>query len=284
MKELPQYDFNKKEKPILEFEILRLEDLIKSKFHLISKPHQLNFHQLIFISEGSGEHTVDFKKIKFQKDSFIPVAKDQVQQFDINFDVKGFVVVFTSEFLISEKINYRYLHDFSLFNSQLSPFVLKCTSETKQLLKMLIRTYSDEIEFEQEELLRNYLKIILIQLELNKRSSTQKKNESSLSLIMQFKEALDSNISYKVKVADICKILDVNPKKLNTALKIASKKTAKEYLDERVVLEIKRQLSFSQLSIKEIAYKIGFEDASNLTKYFKKHTSFSPKTFRQYHT
>ena len=62
MKELPQYDFNKKEKPILEFEILRLEDLIKSKFQLISKPHQLNFHQLIFISEGSGEHTVDFKK------------------------------------------------------------------------------------------------------------------------------------------------------------------------------------------------------------------------------
>jgi AraC-like DNA-binding protein len=282
VKELPKYDFNKKEKPILEFEILRLEDLIKNKFHLISKPHQLNFHQLIFISEGSGEHTVDFKKIKFQKDSFIPVAKDQVQQFNIDFNIKGFIVVFTSDFLVREKINYRYLHDFSLFNSQLSPFVLKCDTETRQLLEMLVRIYSDEIEFEKEELLRNYLKIILIQLEQNKRSFSQKKNVSGLSLIMQFKEVLDSNISYKVKVADICKDLDVNPKKLNAALKIASKKTAKEYLDDRVVLEIKRQLSYSQLSIKEIAYKIGFEDASNLTKYFKKHTSFSPKTFRQF--
>ncbi|WP_430937344.1 helix-turn-helix domain-containing protein [Saccharicrinis sp. 156] len=283
MKQIPKYDFNKKEEPLLEFEILRLEELIKRKHQIASKPHRLDFYQLIFIIEGTGIHTVDFQRVQFNTGSFIPIAKDQVQQFHIDFDIKGYVILFTSDFLVREKINYRYLYDFILFNSQLSPVVLQCDTDTKLLIEMLAKAFFIEKEFEQEELLRNYLKIILIRLERTKRSFSQIPSGSSLTLSMQFKEALDNNISYKTKVADVCEILGVNSKKLNAALQLLSNKTAKEYLDERVVLEIKRLLSYSELSIKEIAYKIGFEDATNLTKYFKKHTSFFPQKFREIH-
>lgn len=283
MKEIPKYNFNKKEEPLLEFEILRLEELIKMHHQIASKPHRLDFFQLIYIAEGTGMHTVDFQRIKFQTGSFIPVAKDQVQQFHIDFEVKGYLILFTSDFLVREQINYRYLYDFIVFNSQLLPIGLQCDSETRLLIEMLAKAYFYEKEIEQEELLRNYLKIILIRLEHNKRSFYRTQNDSVLNLTMRFKKALDSNICYKTKVADICEILGVNSKKLNIALKLASDKTAKEYLDERVVLEIKRLLSYSEFSIKEIAYKIGFEDATNMTKYFKKHTSYLPQEFREIH-
>ncbi|MGQ1788484.1 helix-turn-helix domain-containing protein [Saccharicrinis sp. GN24d3] len=283
MKQIPKYDFNKKEEPLLEFEILRLEELIKRKHQIAGKPHRLDFYQLIFITEGTGIHTVDFQRVQFNTGSFIPIAKDQVQQFHIDFDIKGYVILFTSDFLVREKINYRYLYDFILFNSQLSPVVLQCDTDTKLLIEMLAKAFFIEKEFEQEELLRNYLKIILIRLERTKRSFSQIPSGSSLTLSMQFKEALDNTISYKTKVADVCEILGVNSKKLNAALQLLSNKTAKEYLDERVVLEIKRLLSYSELSIKEIAYKIGFEDATNLTKYFKKHAGFLPQKFREIH-
>ncbi len=283
MNQIPKYNFNKKDEPLLEFEILRLEELIKSKHQMAGKPHRLNFYQLIFITEGAGIHAVDFQRVQFQAGSLIPTAKDQVQQFYIDFEVKGYVILFTSDFLVREKINYRYLYDFVLFNSQISPIVLQCDTETSLFIEMLSNAYFNEKEFEQEELLRNYLKIILIRLERNKRSFSPITGGSALTLSMQFKEALDSKISYKTKVADICEILGVNSKKLNAALQLVSNKTAKEYLDERVVLEIKRLLSYSELSVKEIAYKMGFEDATNLTKYFKKHTGFLPQKFREIH-
>jgi len=108
-------------------------------------------------------------------------------------------------------------------------------------------------------------------------------NDRVLNITMRFKEALDNNTSYKTKVSDICEKLSINSKRLNAALKLSSNKTAKEYLDERVILEIKRLLSYSELSIKEIACNIGFEDATNLTKYFKKHTDILPQKFREIH-
>ena len=81
---------------------------------------------------------------------------------------------------------------------------------------MLEKAYFYESEFEQEELLRNYLKIILIRLEQKKRSFTQKQNDSVLALTMRFKEVLDRMVSYKIKVADVCDVLGVNAKRLNS--------------------------------------------------------------------
>lgn len=283
MSQIPKYNFKKKEEPLLEFEILSLEELLERKSGMAGKPHRLDFYQLIFFTEGTGVHIVDFQSVPFRAGSFIPVAKGQVQQYYIDPDIRGYVIVFTSDFLVREKINYRYLYDFILFNSQLLPIGLQCDTETKLLFEMLAKAYFDGKDFEKEELLRNYLKIILIRLEQNKRSLSRTQNDSVLNLTMRFKEALDNNISYKTKVSDICEILGINSKKLNGALKLTSSKSAKEYLDERVVLEIKRLLSYSELSIKEIAYGVGFGDATNLTKYFKKHTSLLPQKFRETH-
>ena len=283
MNQIPKYDFKKKNERPLEFEILDLKKLIKSNHHLAGKPHRLDFYQLIFISKGTGIHTVDFKHANFKRHFLIPVAKDQVQQFHIDFKIEGYLILFTSEFLIREKINYRYLYDFIIFNSQLSPVGLQCDTETTHLIEMLAKAYFNEEEFEQEKILRNFLKIILIKLEQTKRNLSRTHNDSDLNLTMRFNRVLDKNISYKTKVSDICEILGINSKKLNAALKLTSNKTAKAYLDERVILEIKRLLSYSQFSIKEIAYNIGFEEPTNLTKFFKKHTNFLPQDFRDMH-
>ena len=284
MEKIPRYGFRKQENPLLEFEIITLEDLLRTKSHLAGKPHRLDFYQIVYITEGEGVHVVDFQRVKFSKGSLIPVAKDQVQKFDTNQGIKGYVLVFTSDFLIREKINYRYLYDFTMFNSQMSPLVLTEDGELSELFTMLSKAYFNNDEFEQEELLRNYLKLILIKLERKKRANSEIECNASLSLYMKFKELLDKNVSYKTKVSDICEQLGVNSKKLNTALKLCSQKTAKELLDERVILEIKRLLSYSDSSIKEIAYKIGFEDATNMTKYFKKHCGVLPIKFREIHS
>jgi AraC family transcriptional regulator, transcriptional activator of pobA len=59
------------------------------------------------------------------------------------------------------------------------------------------------------------------------------------------------------------------------------KKTPKEIISERLVLEIKRLLSSTSKPIKEIAYQLGFDEPTNLVKYFKKYTGVTPSEFRK---
>ena len=57
-------------------------------------------------------------------------------------------------------------------------------------------------------------------------------------------------------------------------------KNAKDFVDERVILEIKRLLIHTHLSVKEIAEATGFDEPTNLIKFFKRYTGQTPLSFR----
>ena len=57
--------------------------------------------------------------------------------------------------------------------------------------------------------------------------------------------------------------------------------TAKQFIDAFVILEAKRLLINSEIKSTELAYSLGFEEPTNFVKYFKKHTGFTPNTFKK---
>ena len=73
----------------------------------------------------------------------------------------------------------------------------------------------------------------------------------------------------------------VSYKFLNDVVKHLTGKTAKTFIDEFVILEIKRYLVSTSLSIKEIAFKTGFEEPANMAKFFKKNSQLTPLKYRQ---
>ena len=58
-------------------------------------------------------------------------------------------------------------------------------------------------------------------------------------------------------------------------------KSAKDYIQDKLVIEAKRLLLFSEMSSKELAYEIGFEEPSHFNTFFKKHSGHSPIAFRK---
>jgi AraC-like DNA-binding protein len=70
---------------------------------------------------------------------------------------------------------------------------------------------------------------------------------------------------------------------LNTICREFTSLSAKQFIDQWLVLEIKRQLASSGLSIKEIAHQAGFSEPTNLVKFFKQRTGQTPASFRQAH-
>jgi AraC-like DNA-binding protein len=281
-KNIPKYEFNSQHKLYRGFEIIPLSRIFEKTDVKSLKPHRLNFYQIIYITKGTGIHTVDFNTIEYTANTIIPVSKDQVQQYDSSTtEAEGFAILFTPDFLITDESGYNYIYDFVIFNHIIGQIAIDADNQIKEHFNSLKGEELNSGKFNNTEFIRNTLKNFLILIERKKRSCTDIVCDQSLTLYQKFIKELNDNISYKLRIGEVCDKLNVTPKQLNAAVKLYTGTTAKNYIEDRLILEMKRLLSYSSYTVKEIAYNIGFEDPTNFTKYFKKRTDQLPNIYRQ---
>ena len=83
------------------------------------------------------------------------------------------------------------------------------------------------------------------------------------------------------KVQFYAQQLQISTKQLNRITQEIIKKPVKQYIKERLIMEIKRLLMNTDWPIKVVAYQTGFEEPTNFVKYFKKETNQTPSAFRK---
>jgi cysteinyl-tRNA synthetase len=101
-----------------------------------------------------------------------------------------------------------------------------------------------------------------------------------LEYFNHFRLAVEQNFSKTRDAKVYASELSISYKHLNEVCKQVVKVTAKSFINNYVILEAKRMLVSTSLSVKEIAFAIGFSEPTNFLKYFKKHTSLTPVEFR----
>lgn len=265
----------------LEIEIVSLERILEHNTQEGFLPHRIDFYELLVFTEGNGTHSVDFEQLNYQANTIIPVAPGQVQQYLPNSSAKGFAVVFKTDFLVHEESDYHFLFDYTLFNHSLSPITHTYTPEMAHIVQQMQQEQDRPHLFESSLYQRNLLKNLLILVERNKRQHTQINCNDSLRLYLAFRKIIESNLHYKLRVSDIAEELHSTSKKINIAVKTQTHQTAKQYINNRIILEIKRLLSYSPLNIKEIAFQLGFDDPTNFTKFFKTRVGTHPTHYRE---
>lgn len=95
---------------------------------------------------------------------------------------------------------------------------------------------------------------------------------------------LTKNYSNKITLNEVSKYIGINRTTINEIFKYKYKKTIKSYLLEIRIQKASYYLSHSSLSISEIAYSVGYEDAFQFSKIFKKYNGVSPKEYRKLNT
>jgi YesN/AraC family two-component response regulator len=98
--------------------------------------------------------------------------------------------------------------------------------------------------------------------------------------IIRFKQLIEDNFVSEKNVSAYAELLDINPSCLNELTKRITGITAGELIRNRVIDETKKLLYSSNLSGKEIAYDLGFDDPAYFSRFFKKYTSLTLKEFR----
>lgn len=287
--EILDIHFVKDRLPDLEFEILKYEELISRdrEFEIpLDKPHRVDFYHIIFIANGKGSHFIDLKSHPYRKHSLLFISKGQIQTFDLSSKATGWILLFTDSFLSKNLIQADALAIQMLYNYYLYSPTLGLDQETgvyfERIISEIESEYQSDESFGQEDLLRLLLKTLLLKAErLRAPLIPRSASASSFIQFSDFRSLLESRLSETRNAQDYAKMMEMSYKNLNTICKKVSGLTAKAVIDQQLVLEIKRQLTLSQLSIKELSYDLGFDEPTNFVKFFKKHSSMTPRDFRE---
>ncbi|MBO7523608.1 MAG: AraC family transcriptional regulator, partial [Bacteroidales bacterium] len=99
--------------------------------------------------------------------------------------------------------------------------------------------------------------------------------------LYDFIKLLSAHCKTERSVGFYAKKLCITPKYLSSRLRMVSGMSAKEWIDNYLILEIKNLLKYSNMDVKEIAFALHFPNQSFFTQYFKRHTGMLPTEYRK---
>lgn len=281
---IEQYHLHKAHPEKLQFEIYDLNSYRKKSRDKAKVPHSHSYYQIIWFFEAGGSHTVDFKCYDIKKNTVLFVNKDQVHAFDDNLNVKGWLIHFNDSFFMHSDVDI--FLKYNLFNSTQNP----CYSIDNNFVKtgrayiyLIQEELSKRDYFGSEDVIRFLLKSFLINLERIHRHHAEKTIEFTIQYELEFykfKDLLEENFAKNTSVQEYAEALHISSKTLSTITKSMVNKVPSQLIAERIVLEAKRLLRFTTLQTSEIAFQLGFDDASYFVKYFKRHVGNTPSNYR----
>jgi len=253
--------------------------------HKIFVPHAVDFNMIHLFTSGHGSHFLDFTEVKVKPGYIMFVTKGQIQNFDPNETYNGKSLIFTDDFFSREISHHHYLAKTKLYNDPLKILYFDTGerfNEISVLFDFIIEELKRPVHEHQATLLHNYLYNILLISETmympQKALSTTYKNNQ---LVANFKKQANLNIHERWTVETYAKMLNTTVRTLQNAFARHERSSPKNWLSERTVLEIKRRLIYEHQTIKEITIALNFTEATNLIKFFKMNTGFTPSEFKQ---
>lgn len=279
--------FNNRQSPESEFDLLKLEELFSRKDldHSIDKLHLVEFYLLMLVTEGSGKHTIDFTEYTCQQGSVLTIRKDQLHKFHLAPSIKGYLFLFTDEFLASYFAKTESQQIIQLFNELLGLPKIQLSKEVAKAAFAIAKRIETEYFLRQDEyalgIIRSELQILISRLFRAKKQGKQViANRKYLGEFIQLQSLVENGVTREAKVSFYAKEMGFSTKTLNAITQSILQKTAKAFIDEIYIKQIKRILLNTDDSVKEIAYQTGFEEPSNFYKFFKRLTGSTPEKFR----
>ena len=263
-----------------------MEDIYEKRKGEVDVPHRHNYYTVLIIKKAKGLHKIDFHNYELSEKQIYFVSPGQVHQVVEDEKSIGYVMTFSTDFLIQNSIPLSFISDLNLFQDygQTPPLLAEDPVFQK------IYDYSSEVyklfkSNENNKLLSigSFVKLILIQCSniCTIQNDSTPLDSTKGNLIRNFKIAVDEQYRKEHSTSYYAQFLNITPDHLNRSVKEKLGKTAKEYIQSRIITEAKRLLFFTDMTNKEIGYKLGFNEPSNFSAFFKKCTQLSPSKFKK---
>jgi AraC family transcriptional activator of pobA len=261
-----------------------LFNIIKSGGEVLASPIQFNFYTVIFIAGGKGTYHVDFGKFSFTGPVLLfstPLQQIYIEQ-DEPFDIV--MVQFHGDFYCIEYHRAEVSCNGLLFNNCYIQPCVKLLEADSILFQHILKDM--EREFNESEpndtVMSAYLQLFLAKSSSIKIKTLESRDIKEKDLLMEeFNQLINQHYLTLHKPSEYAKLLNMSPNNLTKRCTKYFGKTPSQLISERLILEAKKQLHLTRQSIKEIAYKLKFQDEFYFSRVFKKFTKVSPQAFRE---
>lgn len=251
---------------------------------LLTQQDLSGFIKIVLLKAGAVA-VVDFKEYTLEKDALFFINAGQYYKFDDK--GAGTLLYYNRDFYCVEIHDKEVACDGILFHNVYEIPVIWMKEEISSELQTLIGSIKAELENEDssmEEMLRIFLKLIIIKATRIWKKEHQVASDEArqeVEFIRNFSQLVEWHYKRYHTVAEYANLLNISPKALNKRLTRYTNSTPNDIIKDRIILEAKRLLVHTQLSVKEIGYKLGYDDISYFIRLFSKQAEVTPQGFRQ---
>ncbi len=284
--QLPVYSLQSFSSPERKSEQFQVEVFDANRHFSVTYPHRHDFFEVLFLQKGSGFHVIDGNKYEIKPPCVFFMSPGQAHKLELSLDIEGYIFIFTSDFYLLNRGNQDSLIEFPFFYTihQDNPPLLLQRESDIAFLETLFRQGITEIKDITEstpELLRSILDLILTTCAARYQMNDEllHKGKGQI-LVKKFFHLIEEHNQQNLLLSDYAQMIGVTPNHLTQTVKILTGKTSSQIIKAKQLLEIKRLLAHTSLSVSEIAFRLNFEDQSYFTKFFKRETGLTPIRYR----
>lgn len=240
------------------------------------KPHRHDSYFLKYIINGTGIHSIDFVDYEIKPNSLFIMAPGQVHSFEM-YNVEGFYIYFKSEMLD--------LENFPLLNSSFNSPALYFEKEEQKvgiIFNELFEEFNSQC-FAKNILIKAYLQSLLILMTRHYLKQEGKANTlpKHIKSIKALNEIINQNFIEQRSISFYSNALYMSSRQLNNILQENIGKSISDLIHQRLLVESKRLLCYTDKTISEIAYNLNFTDKTYFHRFFKKNEKITPLDFRK---
>ena len=248
---------------------------------------RIDFHCLIYVTSGRYIHVVDFDLLDCVRGSLIVLQPGQVHRFGDLSAWDGWLVIFRPELLPSQPRTGKAVEEIRMMQHlQSLPTHLALSQATQRAVSETFERMADDARSpataELNALLRSQVEALVIRLHMDGPTSLpdDAPQPALVQRFQRYRAAIEREFANWHDVQLYARHLGCSAKSLTRAAQVVADCNAKTVLTDRIVLEAKRMLVHSVLSVANVGDRLGFSEATNFVKFFRRETGTTPSAFR----
>lgn len=247
----------------------------------------INEHIKVLFLPKQSKIQVDFQEFRIETDSLLFINPKVVVKPLKSKSGGELLLHFNRDFYCIEIHDQEVACDGILYNNVFEiPFIQLNESQSADI-QNIIKEIQSEMKDEDantEEMLRILLKMIILKstrIWKQQHLLTDNNQQTDVQFLRKFSKLVEQHYKTHHTVADYAEMLFLTPKNLSKKISLVSKDTPNDIIKNRIILESKRLLAHTALTVKEIAFSLNYEDDAYFVRFFTKNTGISPLSFRK---
>lgn len=251
---------------------------------LIETDYRLDFWILIYVTEGSGVHCIDFKEYAYCAGDLIVIPKNRIHSFRVNSEADGYIININETYFFEygTKIDTDTMAFFETPPDEpIMQVDIRKEATNRQLIDLLYKEYQSLDITYGKDLIKALFTSFIYSIRNENKEKIRYISDINYRRYYEYKELVEENFTKLKKVNDYAKLMGVSKKAINAACRECVDISAKQLIINRIILEAKRLIARGEMKNYEISDELGFDEPANFAAFFKRYCGVSVSDFRK---